>query len=61
MAEADSLSRFKSMITDADIAILTFRNMSALVADDSSRVAFLVDEDSDFFPLFEAFFYTIER
>ena len=61
MTESYSLSRFKSMIADADIAVLAFGDVSAVVADDSSGVAFLVDEDSDFFSLFEIFFYTIER
>lgn len=60
MTESYSLSRFESMITDADIAVLAFGDMSALVADDSSGVAFLVDEDSDSFSVFEIFFYAVE-
>jgi len=61
MTESNSFSRFEFMITDANIAVLTLGNMSAVVADNSSGVAFLVDEDSDFFSLFEIFFYAVER
>jgi hypothetical protein len=59
MTESDSLSGWYFMITNTDIAVLAFWDMSAVVADDSSGVAFLVDKDSDFFSLLEIFFYSL--
>ena len=49
------------MIADADRAIFTFRDVSAVVTNNSSGVSFLIDEDSDSLPLSEIFLDTLER
>ena len=61
MAKSDSFSRFNLVIADTYVAIFTLGNMPAVVANDTSGVAFFVDEDSDSFALFEIFFYSFAR
>lgn len=48
------------MITDADGTILALRDGPAFVADDSSRVSFLIHEDSDPFSLLQILLYALE-
>ncbi len=49
------------MITNTDVTIFAFGDVSAVETKDTSGVAFLVHEDSDFFSLFEIFCYSIDR
>jgi hypothetical protein len=49
------------VITDADGAFFTLRDVTASLADDAVGIAFFVDEDSDFFSKLEIFLYPHER
>lgn len=49
------------MIADAHWAVFAFRDMPAIMADDASRIAFFVDEDSYPFSVLEIFFYAVKR
>ena len=49
------------MITYTYGTIFAFRNVSTFVTDDSSRISFLIHEDSDPFSLRDIFLYSLQR
>ncbi|HBB03345.1 TPA: hypothetical protein DCZ39_00305 [Patescibacteria group bacterium] len=61
MTESDSISALKLMITDAYRAVFALRDISAVMTDDASGIAFLIDEDSDFLALREIFLEALAR
>ena len=49
------------MIADADGTILALRNISALMTNDTSGIAFLVYKNSNLLSLLKIFFYALKR
>lgn len=61
MTESDSISALKFMITDAYRAVFALRDISAVMTDDASGIAFFIDENSDFLSLREIFLKALTR
>lgn len=55
MTKPELLTTRKEMIIDRYRTMIALRNMSTLMADYSSIIAFFIDEDSDFFACSEVF------
>ena len=57
MTKSDRFTRTNFMITDTYRTFFALRNMSAFLTNDSTRISFFIDENSDFFSFFEMLLY----
>lgn len=60
MTKSYGISRGEFMIANTYRTVFAFRDISAVMTDDSSRIAFFIYKNSDFFSLSEIFFYSLK-